>query len=107
MKQLGRLIGRLLAGPMGGSTGMFLRIHVLAHAVHVEVGASATEVPAADLRERRKTLMRTTAFLTESLEMIRATADRWEWNPGPPARISFEFDRAVPPPRALGSHACR
>jgi hypothetical protein len=108
LRELGRLTAHMLAVPLARSGGeMLLRVHVLSHGVRVQVEAVVPELPAQDLRTRRAAMRRCSQALMESLDAIRRTADRWEWEPGPPARVSFEIDRTSPQSTSQRAQACR
>jgi hypothetical protein len=108
LRDLGRLTAHLLAGPLARrGHEIVLRVHVLPHAVRVQVETVAPEVPAGDLRARRAAMLRSSRELMESLDEIRRTADRWAWEPGPPARVSFELDRVAPRSTAERARICR
>jgi hypothetical protein len=107
LRELGRLTAHLLAGSLTQTEDeMYLRLHVLSQAVRVEVEAVGPDLPPGDLRARRAAI-RSSQALMDSLDAIRRTADRWEWEPGPPARVSFELDRIVPQGPAERALACR
>ena len=108
LRDLGRLTAHLLAGPHARrGDEMFLRVHVLSHAVRVDVEAVGPCLPPGDLRARRTAMRRSSQALMDSLDAIRRTADRWEWEPGPPARVSFELDRLAPQSAAKRARTCR
>jgi hypothetical protein len=108
LRDLGRLTAHLLAGPLARSGDeMSLHVHVLSDAVRVDVEARGPYLPPGDLRARRVAMRRSSRALMESLDAIRSTADRWEWEPGPPARVSFELDRVAPQSTAERALTCR
>lgn len=107
LRELGRLTAQLLAGDLSSGDEMSLRVHVLSHAVRVQVEAVVPALPAQDLRARRAAMRRSARVLLASLDDIRRTADRWEWEPGPPARVCFEMDRSEPQTIAERYRPCR
>ncbi len=107
VRALGRLAARLFSEPPTTDGDVFICVRLLADTIRMEVGVLPADDLDLDLRSRRSAMRRSAGRLEALLGEVRQFADRWDWEPGPPARLSFEVDAARSPAAFLGSPSWR